>query len=135
MPMSVPLKHRQLIFPTKAMSVGRIFGTVQTDEVAGAPVTPTLTPVSSLSLGNLVYKDLNNNGVFDGSDTGINGVALNLYADDGDGVLDAGDGVAIATATTAGGGRIPSSTSVPAITSSKRHPPTSTPAVRSMTTA
>jgi len=83
---------------------GSNFSTVQTDEVAGAPITPTLTPVSSLTLGNLVYKDNNNNSVFDGGDAGINGVLLNLYADDGDGVLDAGDGAAIASATTAGGG-------------------------------
>ncbi len=47
---------------------------------------------------------MNDNGVFDaGTDTGINGVALTLFADDGDGVFDAGD-TQIATTTTAGGG-------------------------------
>ncbi len=83
---------------------GSNFATVQTDEVAGAPITPTLTPVSGLTLGNLVYKDNNINGVFDGGDAGIDNVLVRLYADDGDGVLDAGDGAALATATTAGGG-------------------------------
>jgi hypothetical protein len=39
-------------------------------------------------------------GVGDG-DTAPNGVSVKLYVDDGDGVLDAGDGAAIATTTTA----------------------------------
>ncbi|MCY7350278.1 MAG: T9SS type A sorting domain-containing protein [Cytophagaceae bacterium] len=65
---------------------GSNFATVQTDDpdLAGAS-NPTLTPFAVLTLGNLVYNDLNNNGVFDsGTDTGINGVVLNLYVDDGD---------------------------------------------------
>ncbi|MBL7826416.1 MAG: hypothetical protein JNJ57_07290, partial [Saprospiraceae bacterium] len=61
--------------------------------------TATVT-VKGLSLGDLVYKDLNRNGVFDGTDEGINGVLCKLYIDDGDGVLDSGDGASIATFTT-----------------------------------
>lgn len=56
--------------------------------------------VKALSLGNLVYNDLNRNGLFDAGDAGINGVLCNLYKDDGDGVLDAGDGNPTATFTT-----------------------------------
>ncbi len=76
---------------------GTNFATVQT--------TSTTTPFSVLSLGNLVYKDLNRDGDYDsGTDTGINGVLVRLYLDNGDGVLTAADGAAIATTTTAGSG-------------------------------
>ena len=85
---------------------GSNFTTVLTDEPSNpaANPSPTLTPVSGLTLGNLVYKDNNINGVFDAGDTGIDAVLLRLYFDDGDGVLDAGDGAAITTLSTAGGG-------------------------------
>lgn len=56
--------------------------------------------VKGLSLGDLVYKDLNRNGVFDAGDAGINNVLCKLYADNGNGVLDAADGAAIKTFTT-----------------------------------
>jgi SdrD B-like domain len=85
---------------------GSNFATVQTDEPSNpaANPSPTLTPVSDLTLGNLVYKDVNKNGVFDAGDTGIDGVNLKLYTDaNSNGFLDAGDGASIATATTAGG--------------------------------
>lgn len=83
---------------------GTNFAPVSTDDpdIIGA-ANPTLTPVASLMLGNLIFNDLNRNGVFDGGDAGINGVAVNLYKDDGDNVLDAGD-VLVTTTTTAGGG-------------------------------
>ncbi|HZV70817.1 MAG TPA: Calx-beta domain-containing protein [Saprospiraceae bacterium] len=85
---------------------GSNFPTVQTDEPSNpaANPSPTLTPFSAMTIGNLVYKDNNKNGVFDAGDTGIDGVLLRLYLDDGDGVLDAGDGAALLTTTTAGGG-------------------------------
>ncbi len=84
---------------------GSNFATVQTDDpdIAGAS-NPTLTPFSTLTLGNLVYQDNNRNGVFDAGDAGINGVVLNLYLDNGDGVLTAADGAALGNSTTAGGG-------------------------------
>lgn len=85
---------------------GSNFGTVQTDDPTNpaANPSPTLTPLAGLALGNLVYRDNNSNGLFDGGDAGVSGVLLRLYLDDGDGTLDAGDGAALATATTAGGG-------------------------------
>ncbi|MCA9052710.1 MAG: hypothetical protein KDA75_02685, partial [Planctomycetaceae bacterium] len=59
-------------------------------------------PLTILSLGDQVWVERNLNGVFDpGVDFAPNGVTVNLYADDGDGVLDAGDGAPIATTTTA----------------------------------
>ncbi|MBK9982119.1 MAG: hypothetical protein IPP15_06780 [Saprospiraceae bacterium] len=84
---------------------GSNFATVQTDDPAfGGASDPTLTPFGALTIGNLVYKDVNKNGIFDGSDTGINGVLLRLYLDNGDGVLTVADGAALTSVTTAGGG-------------------------------
>lgn len=84
---------------------GGNFSTVQTHETTPGSPDPTLTPFGGLTFGNLVYKDVNKDGDYDaGTDTPVNGVNLRLYLDDGDGVLDAGDGAHIATATTAGGG-------------------------------
>ena len=84
---------------------GSNFATVQTDDpdIVGMS-NPTLTAFSALTIGNLVYKDNNRNGVFDAGDAGINGVSVNLYLDNGDGILTGADGAAIATTTTAGGG-------------------------------
>ena len=42
----------------------------------------------SLKLGNRVWNDVNNNGLIDGTETGIANVGLVLYKDNGDGVLD-----------------------------------------------
>ncbi len=61
--------------------------------------TSTVT-IKALSLGNLVFKDVNRNGIFDAGDIGINGVLLNLYHDNGDGTLTGADGPPIATTTT-----------------------------------
>ncbi|MCP1386573.1 Calx-beta domain-containing protein, partial [Runella salmonicolor] len=84
---------------------GSNFTTIQTDDVAGSPVNPTVTPLSKHSLGNLVYRDNNKNNSFDGGDVGINGVVVNLYQDNGSipGVLDGTDAF-VSTTTTAGGG-------------------------------
>jgi len=59
-----------------------------------------------MTLGNLVFNDINNNGVFDsGTDTGINGVAMTLFADtNGNNTFDSGTDLQVATTTTAGGG-------------------------------
>jgi hypothetical protein len=56
------------------------------------------------SIGDLVYNDLNGNGLFDGSDVGINGVFVNLTWAGPDNVLGTGDDVNYPAATTAGGG-------------------------------
>jgi hypothetical protein len=48
--------------------------------------------IDSVSFGNLVYLDVNKNGLFDGSDTGIGGVTMSLFADtNNSGHYDSGD--------------------------------------------
>lgn len=62
-------------------------------------------PQGNLSLGNVVWEDLNNSGTIDGIETGINGVTVDLYADtNGNGVYDAGDTyiTSVTTATIGG---------------------------------
>lgn len=84
---------------------GSNFATVQTDDPdIGGASDPTLTELSALTLGDLVYLDNNRNGEFDGGDVGLNDVLLNLYADDGDGMLTMADGSPIESTTTTGGG-------------------------------
>jgi uncharacterized repeat protein (TIGR01451 family) len=56
-----------------------------------------------VSLGNLVWSDVNNNGIVDASEQGIDNVSINLYRDtNNNGAIDAGEQVA--TTTTSGGG-------------------------------
>ncbi|HRE25212.1 MAG TPA: SdrD B-like domain-containing protein, partial [Anaerolineales bacterium] len=50
---------------------------------------------TGLSLGNLVWRDLNNNGLFDTGEAGIDGVAVRLYD---------GTGAELASTSTSGGG-------------------------------
>jgi hypothetical protein len=42
---------------------------------------------SPASIGDLVYSDVDGNGVFDGSDVGVDGVTVTLTPDGGDGIL------------------------------------------------
>ena len=92
---------------TSSVSGGNFVTTTSNTNVlapTGVP-SPTNVVLDSLTLGNLVFLDANNNGVFDGGDTGINGVALTLFADtNANGVFDSGVDVQLATTTTAGGG-------------------------------
>ncbi|MEZ4707417.1 MAG: SdrD B-like domain-containing protein [Caldilineaceae bacterium] len=63
--------------------------------------------VPTLSLGNLVFADYRNNGIYEPTrnDYGIDGVTVLLYRDvDGSGDLTAGDGAPIMSTTTSGGG-------------------------------
>lgn len=86
-------------------------------EPTGEPATPGLTDTASdsrsnltvdfgfiptMSLGDQVWEDANNNGTLDGTEAGLKGVTVNLYRDaNGDGTP---DGAAIATTTTNNGG-------------------------------
>jgi hypothetical protein len=84
---------------------GTNFAMITTDDPdVGGASDPTITPYNALKLGDLVFEDVDGSGTFNMGDIGINGVMLNLYIDDGDGVLDAGDGVPVATTVTMGGG-------------------------------
>lgn len=47
-------------------------------------------PTGESSLGDRIWNDANNNGIQDPTESGINGVAITLYVDDGDGVFDPG---------------------------------------------
>ncbi|MBK9927461.1 MAG: sortase [Anaerolineales bacterium] len=74
-------------------------GSLSTSEGAtnNSPATDTLVVLSAAtaSLGDLVWNDLNADGIQDGSETGIDGVTVNLYSS---------TGTLIATTTTSGGG-------------------------------
>ena len=82
------------------------FSTLNFSGVPGSPVISNSNALvnDSLTLGNLVFDDVNGNGVFDGTDVGIDSVTLTLFADtNNDGLFDGGD-TQLATTTTAGGG-------------------------------
>jgi uncharacterized repeat protein (TIGR01451 family) len=64
---------------------------------ANGDMTVSFGFTPTFSIGNRVFADLNNNGVMDGSDSGIIGVVVKLFADDGSG---GPTGLALATATT-----------------------------------
>ncbi len=52
-------------------------------------ITRNLANIPAMTIGNLVFRDLNNNGLFDGSDAGIGGVTVRLYEDtNGNDILD-----------------------------------------------
>ena len=71
--------------------------------------TPTATPVQDkVAIGNMVWNDANSNSIMDAGETGIDGVSVGLYLDRNDnGVCepDGADSPAVATDTTANGGR------------------------------
>jgi hypothetical protein len=84
-------------------------------DASGRTVTTTITPGESdptwdagmivpVSLGNLVWSDVNNNGLVDGGESGIDGVVVNLYHDvNANGQIDVGE--MVATQPTSGGGQ------------------------------
>ena len=78
---------------------------IATPLIFGEEIKSNYTEVfadEKFSLGNRVWQDDNNNGQIDGSESGIDGVVVNLYEDiDNDGSPDGG---IIATTTTADGG-------------------------------
>jgi uncharacterized repeat protein (TIGR01451 family) len=70
------------------------------------PFTANFANVIPMTLGNLIFGDTNNNGLFDsGTESGIDGVDLTLFEDtNGNNTFDSGTDLQIATTTTAGGG-------------------------------
>ncbi len=64
----------------------------------------TSTPLASLSLGNFVWYDTNNNGIVDGAEQPIGGVDVVLYRDNGNGVFDATVDTLVSTQATSAGG-------------------------------
>jgi VCBS repeat-containing protein len=86
---------------TPLTSTETITPTGDTSTASDGTVThPNLTQ-ATLTLGNLVFSDLNKNGIFDGTDTGIGNVTVKLYIDNGTaaGVWDAGDTQVTSTTT------------------------------------
>lgn len=85
--------------------IGQRFG-VRLQSVGGIGSNRTSRLVGTApngSIGDLVWKDLNNNGTFDASDESLAGVKLNLYLDNGNGSLDAGDVLAATQVSKADG--------------------------------
>lgn len=74
---------------------------------SGTTLDPTVDfgfTTTSFSLGNRVWFDTNNNGQIDfGTESGISGVRVELYQDNGDGVFGAGDTFLSFDTTDAGG--------------------------------
>ncbi|HEU0099004.1 MAG TPA: cadherin-like domain-containing protein [Allosphingosinicella sp.] len=80
------------------------FATATGDNISDTNSNTNVTTVDTLTLGDRVYVDANNNGIFDAGE-GKNGVALTLFADtNNNGVLDIGTDVQLLTTTTAGVG-------------------------------
>ena len=74
------------------------------DPAVGGANDPTVTTLDTLSLGNLVFNDVNKDGLFNAGDSGVNGVTLSLFVDaNNDNVID-NEAAPLATTTTAGGG-------------------------------
>ncbi len=58
-----------------------------------------------VNLGNRVWNDVNNNGLLDAGESGIDGVTINLYYDaNRNGTIDGSETTPLATTTTSGGG-------------------------------
>ncbi|MBO9312797.1 MAG: DUF11 domain-containing protein, partial [Chloroflexus sp.] len=58
-----------------------------------------------VNLGNRVWNDVNNNGLLDAGESGIDGVTVNLYYDaNRNGTIDGSETTPLATTTTSGGG-------------------------------
>ncbi|MBX3421086.1 MAG: DUF11 domain-containing protein [Pirellulaceae bacterium] len=90
---------------------------IQIDATAGNDaqfdLTQTVAPFLSqqnfanlnpMSIGDRVWRDSNNNGALDVGETGIQNVTVQLYEDDGDGLLNTGVDTLVGTDTTDGTG-------------------------------
>jgi uncharacterized repeat protein (TIGR01451 family) len=90
---------------------GSNFATVLTDDPgAGGTSDPTVTTLDTLTLGGTVWNDngavggIAQNGIKDGGEPGIDGVALSLFVDANDDNTPDTPGTPLATTTTSGGG-------------------------------
>lgn len=57
-----------------------------------------------MNLGHIVWQDTNNNGTIDPTESGIDGITVELYRDDGDGILDIRADTLAGSQVTANGG-------------------------------
>lgn len=76
------------------------------DNATGATINPTIDfgIWQFQNLGHIVWEDANNNGLLDAGESGIDGVSVELYRDDGDGLLDPLVDTLAGTQITANGG-------------------------------
>ena len=88
-PMRTPLDA-----PTNGEIAWDSFALVGKNGVTGEPLLPTepnkvgivVTPIQPAAYGDFVWNDLNANGVQDAGEVGLNGVRVELYQDNGDGI-------------------------------------------------
>jgi len=67
-------------------------------------VSVSTQPLAVADYGNYVWEDTNQNGIQDGSEFGIDGVRVELYEDDGDGIRNSALDVMESFTITSGGG-------------------------------
>jgi hypothetical protein len=75
-------------------------GAVQEGKNQNDNLTLDLGFIPLMSLGNTVWKDANNDGLFNNAEQGVNGVMVELYRDTGDGIFNINNDALVATATT-----------------------------------
>ena len=102
---TLTIKFDSIINTYSNQLIPAITNTASVTSSAGSFSADEGLTIDSLTLGNLVFRDVDGNAAFDGADTGVDGVNLTLFADNGTtaGAFDAGD-TQLATTTTAGGG-------------------------------
>jgi hypothetical protein len=61
---------------------------------------PVCTPIPTMSLGNLVFNDTNNDGILNNGETGISGIEVQLYGVGPDGIKGTADDILVGTQTT-----------------------------------
>lgn len=77
---------------------------ISADGISQFDSNPSTIEYDSMTLSGTVWEEQGTNSTFDsGTDTPKHNVTVNLYLDDGDNILDAGDGAPIATTTTSSG--------------------------------
>ena len=93
-------------------SFGYIADRINVDGSIGTPLLPSepikvgirVQDPTNAALGNYVWLDANKDGIQDMSESGVDGVTVHLYVDNGDGIADLSTDSLIATTLTATGG-------------------------------